>query len=153
MVQAGGHWAGPRKKEFLVKSFLEHPLKAGSRQRAVSAGVCGWLCEPKEQSWGQGCSRRRHWPGLAPDEALGSAVTASQTCLLTSLPSQALGSQENPGRGMRSQKRQEDRPDKGLRRDPHHHHRPAPRRSGGWGGGGGLAESSESSKFLPFSLV
>lgn len=70
---------------------------------------------------GSGSPGSRLGPGLqpparAPDEALGSAVTASQTCLLTSLPSRALGSQENPGRGMRSQKRQEDRLEKGLGR-------------------------------------
>lgn len=112
MVQAGGHWAGPRKKEFLVKRFLECPPMAGSSPKSSSCWSLWVALGAQGAELGPGLQP----PARAPDEALGSAVTASQTCLLTSLPSRALGSQENPGRGMRSQKRQEDRLEKGLGR-------------------------------------
>lgn len=83
-----------------VKSCLERPLEAGSRQRAVPAGACRWLCESREQSWSQGLP----------------ADAAAQTRPLTSLPSQSLGSEGNPISEEWGARRQEDGAEQGLGR-------------------------------------
>lgn len=103
ITQSGGHWAEPKKKEFLVKSCLPRAPSQVRLQKAVPARADRWLCESREQSPAR-AGGRSHGAGLASEEPLGSAISIRHTQHLTSLPSQGPGSEGNPRRGIGSQK-------------------------------------------------